>query len=937
MKRFSANEGVMRWLTIFLFLILQTEPKLSFSQTNIKTFTPQSEAKQSLDKQLYFLDDQDGAFTIDQVIKEKSEAFTRLLPSKELGYKYKAKVLWLRITIDFRHYKESNWFLSYDYEHIGNLKVFYPTAYGYQMKEMDETFSPAEGRNFIIRDYVFKLPTPEASEPVGVYYVRLMPHSRYLRVGLSWSGIKGTFESLQESEFAYGLYFGALLVLWLYNFSLYLYLKDRAYLYYVYYLGCFIATFFHIYGFSTVLMRLNPLWEQIFAACGYGTIHGMVIFSRHFLLLKKTNKKIDKYLEFFQWILVVGGVAAFFQPVGKPFEILNYLILLIFPVIILAAVMRWRQGYEPARIYSFGWILFAISLALLSMRSIELIPTTFVSIYAIRIAAVWEAVLFSLALGYRIKLIEKEKNDALEGERARLEKRVAERTESLRASLEARRMMLANASHELRSPVNALRLLLDSNPQSAPEDHKIIPNVAAIAAHMSQLVENLLLLDADQPAKQGGLVQDFDLGDEIRATANMLGPLRHGSLAIFNIDVEPCLGLMVRGDLTSLRRIIINLLSNAFKFTETGTVSLQARPDVTSQRGKIAFTIRVSDTGSGIRGSMHDQIFDAFVTSGLHGKHIGTGLGLAISRQLALNLDGSLTLVKSDVNAGSEFELQASFAAASSKSLTSATSDDQSKLEQPSHRLKVLVAEDDPITAKAVQIIVRRLRHEVVHVANYDDLYQALNEISSPFDVALIDHRLPGGNGFDIIKRCRSMGIASATRMILVTADVTPEVLAAAKTVCDDIVTKPTSALILQQLLGVGAVPRQPRRHHEIVDFRPLTMLNRCGAKHAALVKMCDAFNLTVHETLDEIKAMLAMPDTPHPYLASLGNIVHRIRSSCSTIGAVALDVELQELLACENSLAAKKQYAIVVEVLTSTRQALRELLSTIETYESSR
>ena len=89
--------------------------------------------------------------------------------------------------------------------------------------------------------------------------------------------------------------------------------------------------------------------------------------------------------------------------------------------------------------------------------------------------------------------------------------------------------------------------------------------------------------------------------------------------------------------------------------------------------------------------------------------------------------------------------------------------------------------------------------------------------------------------------------------------------------------------------------------------------------------------NATANNTLEQIKAMLAMPDTSPSNITSRVNIVHRIRSSCSTIGAVALDAEFQELVTCENNIEAEKQYAMVVEVFKTTQEVLRSLLSDIK------
>ncbi len=506
-----------------------------------------------------------------------------------------------------------------------------------------------------------------------------------------------------------------------------------------------------------------------------------------------------------------------------------------------------------------------------------------------------------------------------EDARQQLERRVAEQTQALEKALAAQQWMIANASHELRTPVNALRLLLDAQAMDGSEWGNIAPSIDALSTHMSQLVENLLLLDGDHTTTQGGPAQSFDLGQEIRATASLLGPLRRGSQAAFTIDAEGCAGVRVHGDLSSLRRILINLLSNAFKFTERGAVALTAHHELDAEPGRVTCRMRVTDTGQGIAADMQGRIFEAFVTSGAHAGQTGTGLGLAIARQLAINLNGALDLLRSTPNEGSTFECRVSFAPApESKAIQAASAARPTR-----RRLKVLLVEDDPITAQAVQIIAHQLQHEIEHVSTPDDFFTAIRAAAVPYDVALIDHRLPGSSGLDIIAKCRAQGVTVAKRVILATADVTTEILEHAHLICDGVVTKPTTALYLRQLLGEGA-PATPGATgpRPLVDARPLTTLSRCGAEPATLANMCELFYTAVNQTMERLHHRSDTSD--------LGRVVHQIRSSCASIGAVALSAEFQALTGCGSRRVFEQQKTKAAETFKDTQDALKTLLQGI-------
>ncbi len=916
---------------------------------DVPVFTPHGEQKQSLASYLYFLDDPQGTLSVEQVAAGEGGEFQPLRPDKPLGYSYRHKALWLRVVMDFSQYKGGpRSFISYDYEHIGNLRLYRVTPQGIQSLELDESL-PREGRVYDIREYLLPLSDTRASGAPEVFYIRLGPHTRYVRADFSWSGMQGAVEAVHDHALIYGLFFGGLVVMWLYNMTLYLYLRDRAYLYYGYYLGCFTATFLHVYGFSTLLMQLNPVLEQFFAACGYGAVHGMVLFTRNFLALRTSAPWIDRYLRVSQWVLLAGGALAFVQPVGRPFVYLSYLLLLVVPGMVLAGITRWAQGYTPARVFSLGWAIFGAALGLRAMQTVGLVPESIVTSHAVMVASVLEAVIFSIALAYRIKLMEAERNEALDrtakreleilaSERSTLERRVAERTQSLNDLLEARRMMLANVSHELRSPVNALRLLLDACVLNSQRDmSQMLHNARSITTHMSQLVENLLLLDIERqrPASGGGagLIQTFDLGDEIATTAQLLGPLRQKSTATLDVQVESCRGLAVRGDLTSVRRILINLLSNAFKFTQHGSVVLRTAIEHPRPR-QVLLTLQVIDTGQGIPAPMHSQIFEAFVTSGPESGHTGTGLGLAISLQLARHLGGALRLVSSVPGEGSTFECQLPFEMADAAEVLGAAP----AVPPLTRCLKVLLAEDCPITAEAVKVILQQLHHEVVHVDSFAALEQMLLSRGGEFDVALVDHRLPGGLGLDLIKSLHGVpaagGPAARPRFILMTADVTPELLATARLVCSDIVTKPTTAAVLLQLLGRGpepAAPAPPPFHLDrpVVDAGPLSMLKGAGATQVALAELSARFEETaaaqLHALAERLRGVVAHA-APLP-VQEIAEAVHRLRSACLTVGAVTLADTIQQWVHLDSPHAAVAHSEQVLQAFQQTREALGLLL----------
>lgn len=509
-------------------------------------------------------------------------------------------------------------------------------------------------------------------------------------------------------------------------------------------------------------------------------------------------------------------------------------------------------------------------------------------------------------------------------EQDRLERTVEERTRILKELLETRAQIVSNASHELRTPVNALRLLLDGANLRGKERRQDIQKIDAIVDHMSRLVENLLLLNVESDlSAQPGERKDFDLCSEIRATGNLLESIRHHAGVRFWVEVSAeCDNVWVLGDLTALRRILINLLSNAFKFTNVGTVTMRAALQRDAAAQRVRCTITVLDTGIGLPENLHERIFEPFVTTRSHSGHTGTGLGLPISRQLAREMGGDLRLLRSVEHQGSEFECEMWFdLVAIPDEATPRTPVAQPP--KPSQCLRVLLAEDDPTTSDAMAIIISYLNHDLDRVASIEDLESCLVGAQPPYDVALIDNRLPGGRGLDVIRKARMQGLVPTTKLVLLSAE-TGTVLEGARVLCDGVLTKPTSAASIQQLLGKAAPPTVQKQEMPIFDPAPLMMLRNNGASEAQIRKMWDMFVVSMGQALGSIRQLPPLSDEGAE-AASIGDIVHRLGSSCATIGAVALEQALQELRDCVTKEAAEKQLKRIEKSLETTQAAFEE------------
>jgi signal transduction histidine kinase len=255
-----------------------------------------------------------------------------------------------------------------------------------------------------------------------------------------------------------------------------------------------------------------------------------------------------------------------------------------------------------------------------------------------------------------------------------LEQRVEERTvdlvESQRelslardealAANQAKSTFLANMSHELRTPLNAIigyseMLQEDAEDEGREAVSGDLGKIMGSARHLLGLINDVLDLSKIEAGRMDVVAEEFELApliEEIAATVTPLVARRGNRL---DVDCAADLGSM-HSDLTKVRQILLNLLSNAAKFTENGSIGLHVERRL--EAGREWIQLRVRDTGIGMTSKQLASVFDAFTQAEktTQRDYGGTGLGLAICRRFCLMLGGELT-VTSESGAGSEFRV----------------------------------------------------------------------------------------------------------------------------------------------------------------------------------------------------------------------------------------------------------------------------------------
>jgi signal transduction histidine kinase/AmiR/NasT family two-component response regulator len=362
-------------------------------------------------------------------------------------------------------------------------------------------------------------------------------------------------------------------------------------------------------------------------------------------------------------------------------------------------------------------------------------------------------------------------------ERRRLEERLRARTlaaqEARRKAEEAaaaRSRFLAMMSHEMRTPLNGVAGFADVLAGRPGLDAEAVRQ----ARQIRESSDGLLMLVED--------ILDFARGDDLLTNEplDLAGVAREtvtASLAAarargLNLHIDDHLPAQARftGDRRALRQALHPLVANAVKFTEQGEVVVRL------DRAGDGVCIRVSDTGCGIDPSILPDLFEAFAQgdASIRRNHSGAGLGLALAARHVRRMGGRIE-VDSRLGEGSTFTLHLPFArAADVIPDVRPTEDDAASRDDAGHAPRVLVVDDHPVNREVARIMLEAFGCDVVEVC---DGQQALDAVAQqPFDLVLMDVRMPHMDGLEATRRIRAMpGAAGALSIVAMTADAMPE------------------------------------------------------------------------------------------------------------------------------------------------------------------
>ncbi len=340
------------------------------------------------------------------------------------------------------------------------------------------------------------------------------------------------------------------------------------------------------------------------------------------------------------------------------------------------------------------------------------------------------------------------------------------RDEAQRANT-AKTRFLANMSHEIRTPINTImgmdEMILREDGKDVPKKYYMSVinyalDIKAASESLLGLINDLLDMSKIESGKMHVVETEYDSADLLRSIVKMIRVRAREKDLTFEVDVDEVLPKRMYGDAGKIKQIVLNLLTNAVKYTEVGGFTLKVSVESISDE-KCDLRFSVKDTGIGIKNEDMDKLFSAYErldeekNSGIQ----GTGLGLDISRRFAELMGGELTCT-SVYKEGSEFVLTVSQQVRDSNGIGKFTEEEE-EMKGPyvpqfiAPDADVLVVDDNPMNLNVIKGLLKATK---VFVTTAESGEECLEKIKyDKYHVVLLDHMMPGMDGIETVEKIR--------------------------------------------------------------------------------------------------------------------------------------------------------------------------------------
>ena len=824
--------------------------------------------------------DTSGTLTIDDIVSKEVAKKFKPVSANYLNYGYADSVFWIRLdvemdddAIDSVFYLDPGWYYYDKIEFFvqkNNSKTESLSCETHPYNKVENDTRLFRLDNGICNTYYLRL-----SSDVMTYIKPVVRNGNYV--------VKENSIKLASLIIPCSVIF----VMIIYNLVIFFVIKHKSYLYY------FLCYFFGLIFALTA--HWNPITSSVIdhrfsiAAANISAMFWCFL-TRSILETKENLPRFDVFLKYYPAVILAWTIFGFYAPI-RFFSVASLFVNGVsFNTSFIVSMILSIRGHAIARMIFWAWL---VGIGLFGAYALSILGLVgFDSVLIPSLCFAFESLLVSAVLAYRFKLINQKYL-------------VAE------AVAEAKSSFLASMSHEIRTPLTAVLGYADilRNQNLSAEARRYLGNIRIAGNHLLSIINDIL----DMAKIEAGKIEleriEFNLGGMLNKTLKICAPQACVNGNELAVRVEPGLPETLVGDPVRLEQILINMVSNASKFTTNGDILVRvhdAGHGAEQPAGAFVLGIDVRDTGIGIPADKQDALFQTFNQAGsaTTRKFGGTGLGLAISRKLANLMGGDLTFASQE-GKGSTF---------------TATAVLERGVSEPVERIlplpasgKVLVIDDNAMARDALADVLTGLGLVPLVVGS---CASALEKARSTQGICLVmvDGEMLDGD-FALVEELFAAGLDAETPLIMMEHALDSKAAGIASERIRRRITKPVTTTRLAGALLEVFAPQEKEREGVPAEAR----YDMLQGKHALVVDD-NEFNV---EVISELLFHVGI----EVFACSSGLAALEKLGAGLKVDVVLMDVEMPEMNGYETTRRIRAELGLTgVPVIALTANVFREI-----------
>ena len=387
-------------------------------------------------------------------------------------------------------------------------------------------------------------------------------------------------------------------------------------------------------------------------------------------------------------------------------------------------------------------------------------------------------------------------------------KELEEVKEDIERSNQAKTDFLSNMSHEIRSPMNAIVCLSegmlhteDFDPEVARTD---IKHISGAGRSLLEIINNILDISKIESGKETLEMKEYSIGDIVSDLSVIIETRLIDRPIQLVLDIDPQIPSKLYGDSTKLFQVLLNVLTNACKYTEVGKIKFSIKSEI--KDGVVDLHFKISDTGFGIKKEDYDKLFEKFsrLDSATKNEIEGTGLGLVITKKY-VDLMGGKIWFESEYNVGTTFYITLTQKIINSNAI-GVINDSLVKEKRVDYLncqgKKILVVDDDKMNSKVVKRLLSSYNFEIDLVATSQECIYKIKE-GNEYDLIFLDYVMPEMDGVNVLQVLKKLEDYKIPPIVCITANA----LVGMKEMYleagfDDYLSKPVNELELDKIIN---------------------------------------------------------------------------------------------------------------------------------------